>query len=57
MVSPVLIIVFSYICCILQLYGFGDAKIHFSSKVVGEAEYTINEDLKSINQWKILFLT
>ena len=50
MVSPVLIIVFSYICCILQLYGFGDTKIHFSSKVVGEAEYTINEDLKSINQ-------
>ena len=50
MVSPVLTIVFSYICCVLQLYGFGDAKIHFSSKVVAEAEYTINEDLKSINQ-------
>ena len=41
----------------MQLYGFGDTKIHFSSKDVGEAEYRINEHLKSINQWKILFLT
>ena len=54
MVSPVLIIVFSYICCILQLYGFGDTEIHFSSKVVGEAEYRINED-QSINQ-SIIFI-
>ena len=28
-----------------------DTEIHFSSKDVGEAEYRISEDLKSINQW------
>ena len=29
----------------------GNTEIHFSFKDVGEAEYIINEDLKSINQW------
>ena len=28
-----------------------DTEIHFSFKDVGEAEYRINEDLKSIKQW------
>ena len=28
-----------------------DTEIHFSSKDVGKAEYRINEDLRSINQW------
>ena len=28
-----------------------DTDIRIASKVVGEAEYRINEDLKSINQW------
>ena len=28
-----------------------NTEIHFSFKDVGEAEYIINEDLKSINQW------
>ena len=29
----------------------GNTEIHFSFKDFGEAEYIINEDLKSINQW------
>ena len=28
-----------------------DTEIHFSSKDLGKAEYIINKDLKSINQW------